>query len=215
MKYPIVLAMLMSGAAFAGSPAKSVIAPPPEPTEWNWFAGASVGRMDDLHTELYALHVGVDTPWQFLGCRSALYLEAGWASEEGEFIIDSNGAQTFGNLIQVAPLTLNAKLERDLWNGLHVYAGGGIGAAYVRDKLEAYGSIANATGDVDDIVFTAQLFAGVGYDLTEHVEVYGGVRWMHFDGPDFGNNAVRIIGEITDTDLEDNVVYEVGMRYTF
>lgn len=213
MKRTLALALLLSGSAFAGSTAKAPIAPPPQPELWSWFVGASAGYMEDLETGLYTGHVGVDTPWQVAGWNTALYLEGGWAGKEEDFLIAPPPNTTSGLLpiaanaeLDVVPVTFNVKFERPFGNGWHAYLGAGLGVSFVDIEV----SSALGTESDDDTVFTAQVFGGVGYDLNEDWEIYGGARWMYFDDPSF-NDAAATVG----LDLDDNVVFELGVRYTF
>ena len=69
-KKSIIALMFVAGTAMAGTTSKEVIPPPPpapEPSLWQWFAGGSVGYLFDYEEEMYHLHVGVDTPWNWGG----------------------------------------------------------------------------------------------------------------------------------------------------
>jgi predicted porin len=47
---------------------------------------------------------------------------------------------------------------------------------------------------------------GLSYDINENVEIFGGARYLVLDEVDFGIPAA---------DADNNVGYEVGLRYNF
>ena len=104
------------------------------------------------------------------------------------------------------PITLNVKLELQLTGNLNAYFGGGLGMARVDLSVDyGYGEVAD-----DDWVFTAQLFAGLSYNVTQNFEVYGGARWIYLDGADLSDSG----GSAT-LDLDDDWLFELGLRYNF
>ena len=109
--------------------------------------------------------------------------------------------------LDVLPITLNVKLERELTGNLNGYFGGGLGAARVDLDVDAgdFGDFSD-----DDWVFVAQLFAGLAYDFTEQFEIYGGVRWIYFDDADLSDGGVG--GTL---ELDDDFLFELGARFNF
>ena len=112
----------------------------------------------------------------------------------------------------VAVGLVNLLLDPDLGWPVHPYLGGGIGAAYV--SLD--------TGDdsplhVDDSAgaFAWNLAAGLGYDITEHVTVSVGYRYLRLEGTDFSASVSGV--DTGDVDVDDLAAPEVllGLRYTF
>jgi hypothetical protein len=125
---------------------------------------------------------------------------------ELEDALAAAAAAGFGNTdydLDVMPITLNAKLERPLTGNLNAYFGGGLGMALV--DLSADGGVLGSVSD-NDWVFTAQLFAGLIYNINETFEVYGGARWIYFDDAD--------IDQIT-FELDDDFLFELGGRINF
>jgi opacity protein-like surface antigen len=126
--------------------------------------------------------------------------------DELEDALAAAAAAGFGDTnydLDVMPITLNAKLERPLTGNLNAYFGGGLGMALV--DLSADGGVLGSASD-DDWVFTAQLFAGLNYNINETFEVYGGARWIYFDDAD--------IEDVT-FELDDDFLFEIGGRINF
>lgn len=123
--------------------------------------------------------------------------------------------------LNIIPITFNIKLERDLTDRLSAYMGAGVGAAYMdldadggkhgkpdgNGTVEAYGPMnGNGFSSDESWVFTAQLFAGLSYEVTSNFELYGGARWIYFDDPDF--EGVKL-------DLDHDFLFEIGGRVNF
>lgn len=204
--------------ALAGSSAKSaksakVVIPPPEPApQWNWFAGASAGYLVDFEEGMYHGHIGVDFPTRG-AYQHSLFAEVGW-TETDENFTDSVTEDRVNSELDILPVTLNYKFERQFACGLNAYIGAGVGVAFV--DYEA--TIRNLTPVVvrnsgDDTVFAAQIFAGLGYDVTENFEVYGGARWIYLDDANTGSFAPATRPGATAFD--DDVLIEAGLRYNF
>jgi opacity protein-like surface antigen len=109
--------------------------------------------------------------------------------------------------LDILPITLNLKLERQLSGGLNAYFGGGLGMARV-DFSADVGSFGDFSDD--DWVFTAQIFAGLSYNVTQNFEVYGGARWIYLDDADLSDSDLSV-----GLDLEDDWLLELGLRYNF
>src|SRR6218665_1528178 len=85
MKTPLLFLLGLGSFAFAGTPSKQVIETPPpaEPSIWTWFAGASAGYLfEEYDSEIYSVHVGVDTPWKVGPLNVAFFLEASYTEPE-------------------------------------------------------------------------------------------------------------------------------------
>ena len=108
--------------------------------------------------------------------------------------------------LDVIPVTLNLKLEREI--NSYVSAYGTIGAGI------AFSDLDTSFGDDNDITFFAQASAGLLHNVTESFEVFTGVRAIYFSDPSF-----TIAGESVDLDDAgiDNFDFlvELGARYNF
>ncbi len=222
--------------AFAGTSGKEVVpAPAPNPCLFTWFAGGSVGYLTELEEPMYNLHVGTDTCWKVAGWDVALFAEIGYAQKDEDWSsgynnqlqgapgpIDLNG--DLGDLenaledladfspygtgydLDIMPITLNAKLERQLSGNLNAYFGAGIGLALVDLSVDlGYDDLSD-----DDWVFTGQIFAGLNYNFNENCEVYGGARWIYFDDAELSDG-----GYSGNLELDDDFLFELGARYNF
>jgi opacity protein-like surface antigen len=230
MKAITLLSLLTVGAASAGEPYydKSPMMPPPAPSLYQWFAGATVGYLIDNEEEMYTAHFGVDLPNQLAGWDQAVYLEIGYFEmddcfEEFDDIEPqlAGGKGQFNRIcgdFEVIPITLNYKLERAVTSSLNWYLGVGAGVALIDADLsyEGFGSVRYSD---DDTVFYAQAFTGILYNVNPSFEVYGGIRYIYFDEPDFSFSGGPDVSwsEIEDAfDVHnDDVLVEVGARVNF
>lgn len=204
MKNIIAIALLAATPVFAGTSAKMPVPPPPaDPCLFTWFAGGSVGYLVDFEEAMYTLHVGTDTCWNVGGWDIALFGEVGY-TEKDERILEPNlTAPIYTNLdLEIIPITANIKFERALAGNLNAYFGAGLGFSRV--------DISVNTASDNDWVFTAQVFAGLVYNVSPQFEVFGGARWIYFDDAD-----LTIGGVPGSLDLGDDVLLEVGARYNF
>jgi|GEM_PF-711514 len=236
MKLPLLFTLALAAPLFAGTQvtsSKQVIHPEPQqPAVWSWFAGASVGYLNDFEEEMYHLHAGVDTPWSVAGWNVALFGEVGYTEKEESYdrnatfapapttnnfdvdsmasalqgLADATGAPT-GFDLNVIPVTFNVKFERPLTGNLNAYLGAGLGLARVDLDINA-GQFGNYSDN--DWVFVAQAFAGLNYNVNANVEIYGGVRWLTFDEAELSYG-----GESANLDLGDDFLFEIGARYNF
>ncbi len=165
---------------------------------WSWFVGGTGGYLLDFEEDMYTFQMGAKSPWSVAGWSVALFAEAGWT--ENHDSITTLAGDEDGDL-DIVPLTFNVKLEKMLSGGLALYAGGGLGASYVDAEID---DLSGDNKSVDDWVFTAQVFAGVAYHVSESFEVFGGARWIYFDDPDFAG-----------ADLGDDWLLEGGLRFHF
>jgi opacity protein-like surface antigen len=165
---------------------------------WSWFVGGTGGYLLESDEDMYTLQLGAKSPWSVSGWSVALFAEAGWT--ENHDSITTLAGDEDGDL-DIVPLTFNVKLEKALSGGLAIYAGGGLGASYVDAEIN---NLAGDNESVDDWVFTAQIFAGVAYHVSDSFEIFGGTRWIYFDDPGFNG-----------TDLGDDWLLEGGVRFHF
>ncbi len=226
-KLLIATMALAATPLFAGTSGKEVVAPVEQPSLYEWFAGASIGYLTEFDEPMYHAHVGVDTPYSLGGWDLALFLEIGYTEKDESYTGTNSGApnpeptsfdldqlesylaanatsgEIWGYDLSIMPITFNGKLERDLTDKLYTYVGAGVGFSQV-DLDVNMGTSGNLSDD--DWVFTAQVFAGIGYDINESWETYGGARWIYFDDADIGSSTLEI---------DDDILVELGLRYNF
>ncbi len=170
----------------------------------------------DFDFDLYSLHVGRDLGTQFLGIDVAAYLEVAYltgdANVSGNFLTQNNGFDGDGFIdglggfgafsetvdLDILPVTLNIKLERNLVAGLAVYGTAGAGYAFSNIEIDGDGE--------RDGGFYAQASAGLLYNINESFEVYGGGRWLYLESVGIGD---------TDIELDNDFAWEAGVRYNF
>ncbi len=186
MKTTLFLTLLSALPALAGTSEVTTQYTPPAQMQdtWSWFAGGTGGYLLELEEDMYTFQLGAKSPWSVAGWSVALFAEVGWTENhdvEHEF--------------DIVPLTFNVKLEKALSGGLALYAGGGVGTSYV-DEID-YNSD-------DDWIFSAQVFAGLAYHVSESFEIFGGARWIYFDDPSFDS-----------VELGDDWLIEGGIRFHF
>lgn len=216
----IALALVTPATALAGDTGPKEVIPeplPPEPApEWNWFAGASGGYLLDFDETMYHAHFGVDLPsrgaWQH-----SLFAEVGWTETDDSYTFQPDGTAIVNSELEILPVTLNYKAERQFPNGLNLYAGAGVGFAHLDSETNArfpagFSPRTVSRGD-SDTVFAAQVFAGLGYDITEQFEVYGGARWIYLDDSDVP--AAPGTPRAAVQSFDDDVLIEAGVRFNF
>ena len=203
MKTLLLLPLVLALPAYAGTSSKEVIAPAPEPCLTTWFMGGSVGYLTELEEPMYNLHVGVSNScWSFGGWNLSLFGEVGYTSHDESYGAIINDDRTNTDLTLV-PITLNFKLEHTLVGNLKTYFGAGLGVAWV-DFEASNRAIGNYSES--DWVFTAQVFAGLNYEVTKNFDIYGGARWIYY-------SDATIAG--VNLPLGDDWLFELGMRFKF
>jgi opacity protein-like surface antigen len=127
--------------------------------------------------------------------------------------VKAQGQSVSGNGDATAAVGLfNVYLDPDLGVPVHPYLGGGIGGAYV--KLDT-GDGAPLRVDDEAGAFAWNLAAGLSYDVTQHVTLSAGYRYLRLEGTDF---SASVAGVNTDgVDVDDVTSHEIliGLRYTF
>jgi opacity protein-like surface antigen len=208
----LALSLAAAVPAIAGTSAKEVIAPA-APSLWSWFAGASIGQLDDFDETMYHGHVGVDTPWSVGGWGVALFAELGQVDAEKPGYQPGNiapplNAPTSRSVqeFEIMPLTFNVKLERPITGQLSAYMGAGLGVAFVDYSVS--GGFVPPVSDEDE-AFAAQAFAGLLYNVAPSVEIFGGARWIYVD------YTAPVAAGPEPLSFDDDFLFEVGMRYNF
>mgnify|MGYP001050275175 CR=1 FL=1 len=206
------LALAATAQAGEEASAKQVIAPIAALCDWSWFAGGSVGVIDgdDWDEDIYTLHIGKERKCAGDKCSQAIYLEVGFT--ESDFTESEGGFSeepliTTSTDIEIIPITLNYKYECELSDKLNWYAGAGAGIALVDVDIET--SVSGDNGGPtsesdDDTAFYGHIFAGLVYNVSDTIEVFGGARYIFMDDVLGGESL-----------LDEEVHYELGARYNF
>src|SRR5512132_394436 len=106
--------------------------------------------------------------------------------------VKAQGQSVSGNGDATAVVGLfNVYVDPDLDLGVpvHPYLGGGIGGAYV--KLDT-GDDAPLSIDDEAGAFAWNLAAGLSYDVTEHITLSAGYRYLRFEGTDFSASVAGV-----------------------
>lgn len=120
--------------------------------------------------------------------------------------------------MEIVPITLNYRQDYRIDDYINSYVGAGIGAALVDTKISV--GLSNNNGDpaqsesasFDDTVFYAHVFAGLSYNISDSVELFGGVRYIFM-----GDIEYKLAGESAtiDSPLDGAFQIELGARYNF
>jgi opacity protein-like surface antigen len=212
MKTFLLLPLLLAAPAFAGTSAKQVVAPAPDPCLTTWFAGASVGYLTELETAMYNAHFGVtNSCWKVGPGTISLFAEVGYADKDwswsDNFALNDQEVRFKETLdLTVVPITANIKFDFPVANNLNFYIGAGVGVAWV--DLEVTQEIGNFDDSFSDSdwVFTAQIFAGLSYSVSTNCDIYGGARWIYYADP-------TLFG--ADWPVDDDWLFELGVRFKF
>ena len=203
------LALVATAQAGEETSAKQVIAPIAALCDWSWFAGGSVGVIDgdDWDEDIYTLHIGKERKCAGDKCSQAIYLEVGFT--ESDFTESEGGVTeepliTTSTDIEIIPITLNYKYECELSHKLNWYAGAGAGIALVDVDFEESSSNGSISESDDDTAFYGHIFAGLVYNVSDTIEVFGGARYIFMDDVLGGESL-----------LDEEVHYELGARYNF
>ncbi|MBY6211618.1 outer membrane beta-barrel protein [Microbulbifer agarilyticus] len=151
-------------------------------------------------------HSNVSTAGIALGSEDAGVLVTGAPDNLGVSVADlvADGRGEF----DASYLFANVYYDFDLGSPFKPYIGAGIGNADV--DIEYRPSGVTIIND-DDSVFAYQVMAGINFDATEQLTVFGGVRWRETDD-------IRVNAELFDArfDMEmSSFVAELGTRFNF
>lgn len=163
----------------------------PAPTQHQgWYLGGGLDYMFDSEEVLYTAHLGYD-----FGTGSSVFLEGGWMGEEQEpsFLFPFISAD-----VDIVPVTVNFKQEFLFSDSFGAYIGAGLGATNVDVSAGAFGG--------DEWGFTAQIFAGLVYNVSPNFEIYGGLRYLWIDEVDVAGANIENL---------DDVGAGVGIRFNF
>ena len=227
MKAIALLSILAAGTAMAGDKTPYVepipMAPIAPPSLYQWFAGASGGYLVENEEDMYTVHFGRELSSQMPDWNSSIFLEVGYTEwddyDNYDYYYSEGFRESVDVELEIIPVTLNYKLERQFSNSLRVYIGVGAGAAFIDAKGSyRYGEGTSSDSD-DDVVFFAQAFTGVLYNVNPAFELFAGLRVIYFDDPDFDFESDDVHIDSYDNfglDFdESDVLVELGARFNF
>ena len=210
------LALAATAQAGEEASAKQVIAPVPAGQAYVmvmvcWWICRLCLDGDDWDEDIYTLHIGKERKCAGDKCSQAIYLEVGFT--ESDFVEEeTSGSEvsfttTTSTEVEIIPITLNYKYECELSDKLNWYAGAGAGIALVDVDIET--SVSGDNGGPtsesdDDTAFYGHIFAGLVYNVSDTIEVFGGARYIFMDDVLGGESL-----------LDEEVHYELGARYNF
>ena len=184
--HTLIIATAVTASVCAGQTTSA-----PANTLGDWFAGTSFGQF--VNTDTSGGDVDLNLYTLHLGRNlDQQLLGCDLASYFEVGYLDVNGQDG-----RIVPFTLNISAERELCCGVKGYATGGIGYAFTTVDADP-GS--NGSGG-----FYAQTSLGLSYDVNESWEIYGGARYLFLDNVEYG----------TELSVDNNVGYELGLRYNF
>lgn len=222
MKYYNLLGALglaaMKATAGTSAPAYTAPAPAPEPAS-EWFIGGTFGQLSDVDSNLedgfgdldvadidlnmFSFHVGrgiINTNgWDFSAYLEVAYLygdtHATDVFDDGEDLVTVKSDLD----LDIIPVTLNFKVEHQIFGPVSAYVTGGVGYAWTKFETQGYSH--------NDGGFYAQASAGLIWNINESFEIYGGARWLHLEDLNVAENP--------DLGFDDAVAWEVGVRFNF
>ncbi|MGD9419717.1 MAG: outer membrane protein [Verrucomicrobiota bacterium JB025] len=224
----ILSGIALTTSAYAGSP--EYIAPEPTPLNglWQWFIGGSAGYLTDSEEAMFGIHAGVEFTSSSSPATHSIFLEVGYTqtsdgyrTESIERIVGSR-TETVSLDTDIVPITINYQYQRPFSDSLNYYLGAGLGIALLETDISWHWTQAVAPPDnqgggsesFKESVFYAHIFAGVSYDITDDIELYGGARYIFMDdynatlGPDDAPRKHQF-------GIDGNVLLEIGARYHF
>lgn len=202
MKLPLAILLGITGFSFAGTSSSSTstneipVQESGDSSLWGWFVGGSAGYFFDTYEEeYYSAHLGVKLP--STGSWTISFFVEGLYTEPEESLWDPFD----GNInlsLEIIPVTANVMFEKQITGGLTAFLGGGVGIA----QLEYEQSSDAGDLSVDDDTLAVQLFAGLGYNVTDNFQIYGAARWLYLDDTEL-------------FDFDDDFGAELGLRLKF
>jgi len=204
MKTPLILSLLLAAPAFAGTQVMPEPTPPPPIHDtWSWFAGATAGYLFESEEDIYTLQLGAKSPWSVADWSVSFFAEVGWTENNDGFDLDAPFSGHVNADLDIIPVTLNVQFEHMFANSWSAYIGGGIGGANISADFDVPSGVDD--DNLDDWVFTGQVFAGVAYHFSPSFEIFGGGRWIYFEDPGSSDNI----------SLGNDWMLEGGVRFHF
>jgi opacity protein-like surface antigen len=206
------------------------INPVPAAGLWEWFVGGSAGYLTDLEEGMYGLQFGME--YQNPGDKGshAIFLEVGFTEDDASYSdatapgpVPVGGRTENAEIdLNIIPITLNYKYQAPITERLGFYAGLGLGIAILDSSYDWSWSQAlpppapsggGGSDDETDARFYGDVFAGLGYDVSDSLEIYTGVRYIFMDETE---REIDVTGASDYTKgINGDVLIELGIRYRF
>lgn len=172
MKTFLLLPLVLAVPAFAGTSAKQVVAPAPDPCLTSWFAGGSVGYLTELEEPMYNIHLGVtNSCWNIAGWNVGLFAEVGYTEKDESY----NGHGRDLQYDDLDDIKIDGSFDLDeLADGLN----------YVADAGDYYGAKHPDTSydlQVVPITLNVKFERAISGNLNVYLGAGLGVAWVDLD----------------------------------
>ncbi|HEB28065.1 MAG TPA: porin family protein [Porticoccus sp.] len=122
--------------------------------------------------------------------------------------IDSNNASNDKGEVETKALFINGFHDFETNNKFKPYLGAGIGWMNVDVEYKQSGI---ELIDDDDNIFAFQAIAGVGYDITDSLNIFAQARYRNGEDSEVKSNLLP-----TKIDIEiESYIYDIGIKYSF
>jgi len=197
MKYSMLLLGL--GVSFAGTTQAA-----------DYYASAAYGINDqfDLDDNLYDLDsdTGNYGSISFGKYFREVRVELEYSYTDAD--IDSNNASNDKGEVETKALFINGFHDFETNNKFKPYLGAGIGWMNVDVEYKQSGI---ELIDDDDNIFTFQVIAGVGYDITDSLNIFAQARYRNGEDSEVKSNLLS-----TKIDIEiESYIYDIDIKYSF
>ena len=199
----------LAAAIVAGVPALAPVA-----AQAQWYVGLDAGAQllqDSKNSGVAGLKSESDTGWMTQGLVG--YAFGPW-HVEGELSYRSSGISKVGGATGSGDTTALAPMVNGVYEFLpqsswHPFVGVGVGGAYVDNGTVKKSGVNAYSGN--DWQFAYQGFAGVGYDLTNNVELKA--QYRYFSTLDYDSKAATTNTKLS-SEYHDHAIM-VGLVYKF
>lgn len=122
--------------------------------------------------------------------------------------IDSNNVSNDKGEVETKALFINGFHDIDTNSKLRPYFGAGIGwmnvdVEYKRSGIEHI--------DDDDNIFAFQVIAGLGYEVSDRIDIFAQVRYRNGEDSEVKSSLLT-----TKIDIEiESYIYDIGIKYSF
>ena len=178
----------------------------------DYYASAAYGINDqfDLDDNLYDLDAdtGNYSSVSFGKYFRELRVELEYSYSDADIDSQVGGGGTDSGEVETKALFINGFHDFETNSQLKPYLGAGIG--WMNVDVEYKQSGVELIDDGDDI-FAFQVIAGVGYEITESLNIFAQARYRNGEDSDVKSSVLP-----TDLDIEvESYIYDIGIKYSF